>query len=195
LPAVALLVLSLTAAAFATDGCIEINQAKVLAALGVFPYIANQPGCYRLTGNLTVPAGKHGIIVIADNVTVDLNGFAIVSAGASSSNAGIFATADNCTVYNGTVKGFTTGVLIATNARVEKVRSISNVLEGIQMEGGIAVGNTLVGNGDHGLVYYNNSGYAALPGGYSNNYFNNNGVAVTGGVNAGGNICGLALCP
>lgn len=36
-----------------------------------------QPGSYRLSGNLLVPDGSNGILVAADNVSLDLNGFSI----------------------------------------------------------------------------------------------------------------------
>jgi hypothetical protein len=74
-------VLGLAGPAGAVDGTIEINQAKVLAA-GGFPFIITTPGSYRLTSNLTVPAGKIGIENsaggTAGGVTIDLNGFSII---------------------------------------------------------------------------------------------------------------------
>jgi hypothetical protein len=56
----AAIVLALAGSAGAVDGVIEINQAKVLAA-GGFPFFITTGGSYRLTSNLTVPAGKVGI--------------------------------------------------------------------------------------------------------------------------------------
>src|SRR5262249_42785400 len=41
------------------------------------PYIINDPGSYYLTTNLTGVASQYGIAVLADNVTIDLNGFAL----------------------------------------------------------------------------------------------------------------------
>ena len=71
------LILTLPVAAHATDGVIEINQAKVTAA-GGFPYVISQPGSYRLTSNLTQTDGNVVVIQInANDVTIDLNGFAI----------------------------------------------------------------------------------------------------------------------
>ncbi|HEY6184785.1 MAG TPA: hypothetical protein VIW67_21255 [Terriglobales bacterium] len=63
-------------AAFAVDGVVLINQSTVMAA-GGFPYIISQPGSYKLTGKLTVPAGVNGVAISASNVTLDLNGFSI----------------------------------------------------------------------------------------------------------------------
>ena len=40
-----------------------------------------QSGSYYLTGNITGVTGKHGIQIEASNVTLDLGGFRILSAG------------------------------------------------------------------------------------------------------------------
>jgi hypothetical protein len=76
--------LAFAASAGAVDGIIEINQAKVLANGGSFPYTiaaANAGQSYRLTGPLKVPASTDGIDVNAPNVTIDLNGFTISGPG------------------------------------------------------------------------------------------------------------------
>ena len=43
-----------------------------------FPVTISQPGHYKLTSNLYVPAATQGIVITADNVTLDLNGFGII---------------------------------------------------------------------------------------------------------------------
>jgi hypothetical protein len=64
--------------AFAVDGVVLINQSTVMAA-GGFPYQSTQPGSYKLSGNLTVPdANTSAIVVAADYVAIDLNGFSII---------------------------------------------------------------------------------------------------------------------
>jgi hypothetical protein len=88
----------LAAPVWAVDGVIEINQAKVKAGGGHFPFVITQPGSYRLTSNLDVTdatARASGVSAEnttaisvptgVDNVTIDLNGFAILGpcAGAS----------------------------------------------------------------------------------------------------------------
>ncbi len=81
----ALAVLLAPAYAFAVDGQTLINQSTVTAA-GGFPYTISQPGSYKLSGNLSVPVTATGIIVTASNVTLDLNGFSIMSVDASTSS-------------------------------------------------------------------------------------------------------------
>src|SRR4051794_72941 len=73
-----------TIPAAAIDGEILINQAKVNAG-GItpgdgagFPATLSRPGHYKLSGNLSVPAGVNGIDVTADDVTIDLNGFSML---------------------------------------------------------------------------------------------------------------------
>src|SRR6266850_592227 len=70
--------------AYAVDGVVLIDQNRALAgnvtpgdAPG-FPISITQPGSYRLSGNLTVPAATNGIEISASNVTIDLNGFSIL---------------------------------------------------------------------------------------------------------------------
>ena len=64
-------------------GEILITQAKANAGNVTpgdnpgFPVSLTQPGSYQLAGNLTVPAGKNGVVIAAHDVTVDLNGFRI----------------------------------------------------------------------------------------------------------------------
>ena len=171
------LLLGLSSPALAGDGVIEINQAKALAG-GVtsgdtegFPVTISESGSYRLTGNLTVPdENTNAIDVSADDVTVDLNGFAIVgptvctgtpvtSCSPTGTGRGIefVFPSGNTSVLNGTVRGMgNSGVVIGNGGRVERVRAVSNGLHGILFFAavhplGIAVGNWAIGNGDSGI--------------------------------------------
>ena len=70
---------------FAVDGIVLIDQSHALAggitpgdAAG-FPVTISQPGSYRLSGNLIVPdMNTTAIVITADGVTLDLNGFSIM---------------------------------------------------------------------------------------------------------------------
>jgi len=65
----------------------------------------SQPGSYYLTDNAYIPASRDGIQITANNVTLDLNGFAII--GAVGSNSGITITgSQGCAVRNGAIRGF-----------------------------------------------------------------------------------------
>lgn len=147
----------------AVDGVIEINQAKALAG-GVtpgdtpgFPVIIDQPGSYRLTGDLTVDEVElDAINVRAENVTLDLNGFSILGplsctysestlnctpeASGNSNGDGIKVQQGNLAVINGTIRGMgRMGIVNFANnprpfpVRVENVRLLENGMSGIDL--------------------------------------------------------------
>jgi hypothetical protein len=69
---------------YAVDGIVLINQANALAGnvtpgdVPGFPVTISQAGSYRLTGNLSVAdVNTTAILITAENVTLDLNGFTI----------------------------------------------------------------------------------------------------------------------
>jgi hypothetical protein len=120
---------------------------KKLKQPSAFPITITQPGSYVLESNITVPnANTTAILVQADNVTIDLNGFAILgptvcsgfpvtSCTPTGSGVGISAPiADNTTVLNGTVQGMGSDGIEVFNAyagRVERVTAKSNGGTGI----------------------------------------------------------------
>jgi hypothetical protein len=85
------------------------------------PVVISQPGSYRLAANLIVPAGAvmdAVIVVNADDVTIDLDGFTLAGPTSCSGQGatlvcaggqvatGIKSDRLNTVVRNGTVKGF-----------------------------------------------------------------------------------------
>jgi hypothetical protein len=130
---------------WAVDGVIEINQASVKAA-GGFPFAINQSGSYRLTSNLdvtdvsarppgTLPENTTAIVLKANDVTIDLNGFSIIGPTAcggspvtctpTGSGRGIDAESFvviGTVVVNGTVRGMgKEGIILNEPSRVERV--------------------------------------------------------------------------
>ncbi len=67
-------------------------------------YTITEPGSYYLTGHISVPIGKHGIIIMSDRVTLDLGGFCLQ--GVAGSLTGVWGQGAKITVRNGTVRGF-----------------------------------------------------------------------------------------
>lgn len=68
----------------------------------------SQAGSYYLTGNLTLTAaGASGIVITSSNVTLDLNGFALIHTTGNGGHA-VSINAANVTVRNGTVRGGST---------------------------------------------------------------------------------------
>ncbi|HVZ94739.1 MAG TPA: right-handed parallel beta-helix repeat-containing protein [Phycisphaerales bacterium] len=88
-------------------------------------FIITSSGSYYLTGDVTIPLTKAGIQIGADNVTLDLNGFAIIGPGAGVAATAIYApgAARGITVKNGTIRSCAHGVLLnnATLAMVSMV--------------------------------------------------------------------------
>jgi len=128
--AAGLVLLGIAAPAFAVDGIALISQARALAgnvtpgdAPG-FPVTISQPGSYRLSDNLTVPAGIDGIQISSDDVTLDLNGFRIASAGGAATGLAHTGAGKNIAVTNGTIAPFSSGIVMlsATHVTVRDVR-------------------------------------------------------------------------
>lgn len=202
--AMAALALAVSAPAFAVDGVVEINQAKVTAA-GGFPFTISSSGSYRLTGNLTGD-GTHDVIdITASQVTLDLNGFTIcctIGSGINASGVG------SITVLNGAVTTTGTGpsawaINLGQGSRVEGVHADSNTYVGILVGDDSVVRNSTANNisGAFGIVSGNNcvlSGNTANGNGYgilatgsnsqiSNNTANNNstvGINTATGTNS-----------
>ena len=65
-------------------------------------FLISSPGSYYLSANITAEAGKISILVSEDDVTIDLNGFAIL--GSKVASGGIVVALDrrNLRVHNGT---------------------------------------------------------------------------------------------
>lgn len=124
-------------------GVITIDQARAEAG-GVtpgdapgFPVTISQPGSYRLMSNLTVsdPA-LTAIDVIANDVTIDLNGFVIqgpvscsggspaaITCTPYSTGTGVrIPNAEFVAVRNGAIKGFAYGVLGGYHGQFEGLR-------------------------------------------------------------------------
>jgi hypothetical protein len=147
------MMLAFAPAALAVDGTVLINQSTITSGLpgcptgGHFPIIICQPGSYRLSGNLAVPdANTTAIQITAPDVTIDLNGFAIVGPGGKGNGIGILVirstvsdALNNTSVSNGTIRGMGSSGIDLVNGRVYKIQAIANGSDGID-----ALGDSLV---------------------------------------------------
>ncbi|MCB1865760.1 MAG: right-handed parallel beta-helix repeat-containing protein [Chromatiales bacterium] len=188
--------ISLAGTASAVDGVIEINQARALAG-GVtagdtpgFPVTISAQGSYRLTSNLaTGSRDVTALLVEADYVSVDLNGFTIAcsfdpSPPTACTDPGVGRGVDaadrrGVSVSNGIVRDMGgRGIYLGEIGDVTRVKATGNGLEGIvigsagQIEKCIAFNNGFHGmSAGNGLITnsiaWNNKGY---------------GIGVTGGV-------------
>lgn len=169
----ALVVGGMASTAEAVDGVTLINQLFALAGFVTpgdapgYPVTITRPGSYRLSGNLQVPDENTTAIVIqADDVTLDLNGFGIFGPTVCSiveffglvcsptgSGDGVQGGcgADNVTVMNGTVRGMGREGIFLCNARIERVSAVSNGGDGIFVSSGQVVRSTARSNGANGI--------------------------------------------
>jgi hypothetical protein len=159
---------------YAVDGVVLIDQAAVLAGIDAadgpgFPVTITEPGSYRLSSNLVLPAGSFaaGVSIETSDVSLDLNGFSIIGASTPSTD-GIFIFGVNVEVRNGTVRDFGRHGVFARNAgkcfsctdaegvRILEVRAINNGLNGIRIEsqGGLVDGCSAHTNGSVGILAY-----------------------------------------
>lgn len=103
--------------------------------------LISQPGSYYLTGNIIVTnESSSGISISTNNVTLDLNGFSVISPRSLPQNtSGISANFDgitNVTIRNGRIVGFVFGVLSrANNTIVENVTITDSRMRGINILG------------------------------------------------------------
>jgi hypothetical protein len=205
---------------------ILIDPAKVSDASTYFMVKITEPGHYRLTGNLVVPnADTTAIEINADDVEIDLGGFAVrgpsscssapVTCKPSGPGNGVHAVwRHNIVVKNGTISGMgNVGIYLEMNtAHVEKVRVEHNAGGGVVLFGGTLSNSVVQGNGNDGLIGLDtqvqrsiirgNQGYGFKAYGessYAHTSFsgNNNSQEQLRGKpkSGGGNSCGKTPCP
>jgi hypothetical protein len=181
---IALVLLFSIPSARAVDGAILVNQARALAGnitvgdTAGFPVTINTPGYYVLTSNLTVPnQNTTAILINANNVTIDLNGFAILGpnicltdganvaqpctlpSGSPYSGVGIDAGSGvafnvlNTRIINGTIDGVGgIGIFANVNARIEGVNVSNCGSYGIYTFGGVIRDSLVRGCGSTGIL-------------------------------------------
>ncbi len=116
-------------------------------------------GSYYLGTNLVSSAtNTDGITIGADNVTVDLNGFAVINTGGdgTQSDGVTFTSRRNVTIRNGTIQGCYRGIFANGNSAgviVENMRMATNYFRGILLNfstdgvGGLVRNNLVYGTG------------------------------------------------
>lgn len=164
----------------AVDGVLEINQ--VCAAnkgcfagdSAGFPVTITQNGSYRLTGNLTVPSADTDGIALEQgliDVTIDLNGFAIIgpvqcgyfapaSCPAAGSGFGVRVldgesnVTGGLTLINGTISGMGSAAVYVSGSRadVRDLRVRGNAGGGLAVYGGKIERVLVEFNGSYGIV-------------------------------------------
>lgn len=120
-------------------------------------------GSYILVRNLAATVDQTCLTVDADDVTIDLQGFAITGPGSGSGIAIAIAGPgrSNVEVRNGTLRGFRAGIEVtgvgvgSSSLRAIQLRALSNVVGGIDFRksfGALVKDCTAEGNGFAGIV-------------------------------------------
>lgn len=129
------------------DGSVQLSAANPpCTAITYLPYVISTSGIYCFTGNLTtsITTGE-AIIIDADNVTIDLNGWTLdgLAGGVTTLASGIRSTEKvNITIRNGTIQGFRDGIILYRPGLddlgghlVEEIRAVANTGSGIKLYG------------------------------------------------------------
>jgi hypothetical protein len=146
-------------------------QVKLVKPAGGGTIVINKAGSYFLGSNLSIGTPGAAAIRVAagvNNVTINLNGFAIVGSASGSTTVGINApTNSGIMIFNGNLgDGLTCGT------------------------GCLVTANIINSNTGTGLVFSDGTS------GYQNNIISGNGATVTNGTNMGHNVCnGSITCP
>ncbi len=158
----------------------------------------SKSGSYILNRNL-VNSSKNGadtVLVTASNVTIDLQGFTIMSTASTTGN-GINATGQsNVVIRNGVITGFGGAAIITgNNGSISAITATGNgsgITCGI---GCLASGNVIQGNTGFGLTFSDpTSGYLGnVMQGNSGNTVGAGGQ-VSGGTSLSQNVCNGTAC-
>ena len=135
-----------------------------LAGDGSSQFLISQPGSYYLTANITGVSGKNGISINASNVTLDLNGFALI--GVAGSLAGIRNSTGlvNVAIANGAVRSWggaginLTAGGVTNTGRLSALRVRENGGTGVSVGTGFTIDScSSENNGANGIVTFAHS--------------------------------------
>jgi hypothetical protein len=99
-----------------------VEETEPRIPISSLPFTIDTPGSYYLTGDLT--STGHGIIVEADHVTIDLNGFSLIGSDSGIYSGIYMVERSNVEIRNGTVTGFKGGGIDEWNGKGHRVISV-----------------------------------------------------------------------
>jgi parallel beta-helix repeat protein len=170
-------------------------------------FVITQPGSYYLTTNIVGASGDQGIIIQANNVTLDLKGFSLLGNPDSFSAITVSSGYHNVIVRNGLFNGWSEGVTVSGNNVTLEQLTVSGSFLGLYCDdsamnvtiknctvtdssaNGITIGNNSLVSGC--LTASNASDGIFVSGSVGGNVISGNncvGNDTSGGLNAGGII-------
>jgi parallel beta-helix repeat protein len=129
-----------------------LQQVEPRTPISAAGFVITNPGSYYVTTNI-VAAGGNGITIQADNVTVDLNGFALLGAGGSS-GVSVSGARSNIVVRGGTIRGWggRISAVSADGCRFEELQVSHNIGTAVRVANYATVrGCTIYTNGGFGV--------------------------------------------
>ena len=133
-----------------------LQQIEPRTPIGALPFSITNSGSYYLAGNLAGVSGQNGILVQADNVTIDLEGFALSGGAGSFSAVKVAAGVKNLALVNGSVQSWGVDGIsadLSSACRFEQLRILGNVGAGLRAgSNSFVTGCTIVNNSSDGLV-------------------------------------------
>jgi len=132
-----------------------LDQIEPRRPISSLPFRISAPGSYYLTADLTGATAQHGIIVEADDVTVDLNGFTLRGITGSSSGIACPLPQRNLRVMNGAISQWGNhgiDAAVAVSSRFERLSVSANGARGL-LAGSQAMVDSCeaADNGDNGI--------------------------------------------
>ncbi|MBN1674216.1 MAG: right-handed parallel beta-helix repeat-containing protein [Kiritimatiellae bacterium] len=138
-----------------------LNEVQPHHPISDIPYDITNSGAFYLTDNLVGEVNTNGITILADNVRLDLNGFALIGVSGSKHGVAVQGTQHNVTVRNGVVRDWGSDGVSATEA-------VESTLRGIITYNNVGMGMTIgqnalvmecgaYKNGDEGIRTQNGS--------------------------------------
>lgn len=106
--------------------------------IAVLPYTISQSGSYVLMGEINAasfPGGPEGIVITAGNVTLDMNGFALIGEAGSGSGISVPNNIQNLRVTNGMIRdwgGNGVDASDATNCHFANLSAVNNGANGLR---------------------------------------------------------------
>jgi parallel beta-helix repeat protein len=125
-----------------------------LPSSGTGQYLISQSGSYYLGANIVGIAGKNGIEIAVDGVTLDLRGFRLLGVTGSQSGIATVVAVKNTTIQNGVIQGWGSAGITSGNSSSTQIFDVAvtdnqgsglGVGNGCLLRNCIAVNNSLFG--------------------------------------------------
>ncbi len=135
----------------------KLDEVEPRTLISSLPFTITNSGSYYLAASLTGASGANGITIATNNVTIDLNGFALLGV-TGSSNAIVSAknaAYSDISIYNGTVRSWGAGGINLSNCSnlsFKQIKADSNNGPGLAGGNGTLVADCIAAYNNPGIV-------------------------------------------